>query len=248
MQFFSIPGFGPVQKFDYASRSSFEAAINKLKASDGGDCPEKTFNGIIDAIKIGEPLPGSPMYVFVDAPPKAKDDYNRENAIGYALEYMMPVNFFFSTQSCGDPGNNADYQSIVKDTGGMGLFFSNASSISSTDTLVAADLDGSTVISSGDSISGSRRRRDLLDLFSRSSSDVPFPVDSTVKTLIISISASRNWNHVKVVDSAGRNVAHSLNTNRGKLWMINNPSKGNWRVTVPSNVSGLAYQVSKLLN
>jgi len=240
-------GSGPVTKFDYANRAKFEGAINGLSARGGGDCPELTFNGIIDAIKIGEPLPGSPMYVFTDAPPKARGDYNRDNAIGYALDYMMPVHFFFSTRGCGNPGGNADYKSIMEDTGGLSLFFSSASSISSADALVAADLDGSTIISSGDSSSARRGKRGLFSLFGAksSSSDVFFPVDGTVKKLIISISASRNWNSVNVQDNTGKNVAHSLNMNKGKLWMINDPSKGNWKVTVPSSVSGFSYQVKK---
>jgi len=240
---YNDPGFGPVRKFDHASRSSFESAINGLTARGGGDCPELTFHGIIDAIKVGEPLPGSPMYVFTDAPPKALGDYNRDNAIGYALDYMMPVHFFFSTKGCGSPGSNADYKAIMEDTGGMSLFFSSASSISSADALVAADLDGSTIISSSDSSSARRGRRDLLGLFERSSKDVSFPVDGTMKKLIISISASRNWDSVNVLDNAGKNVGHNLNMNKGKLWMINDPSSGNWRLTAPSSVTDLSYQI-----
>ena len=202
-----------------------------------------TFNGIIDAIKVGEPLPGSPMYVFTDAPPKTRGEYNRDNAIGYALDYMIPVHFFFSTKGCQNPGNNADYKAIMEDTGGLGLFFSSASSISSADALVKADLDGSTIITTGGS-GGGRRRRDLFDLWKRASSDVAFPVDETISQLIISITASSNYNSVTLRDGKGNNVAHKLIMNKGKLWMVAKPAKGMWRLAVPSNVGGLSYQVS----
>ncbi|KAK3738880.1 hypothetical protein QZH41_014662 [Actinostola sp. cb2023] len=239
---YNDPGAGPVRNFDDSKRAGFETAINGLWAHGGGDCPELTFNGIIDAIKVGEPLPGSPMYVFTDAPPKTRGEYNRDNAIGYALDYMIPVHFFFSTRGCQNPGNNADYKAIMEDTGGLGLFFSSASSISSADALVKADLDGSTVISSGGS-GGGRRRRDLFNLWKRASSDVAFPVDESVSKLIISISATNNYNSVNLADGSGRNVAHTLNMNKGKLWIINSPAKGMWRLSVPSNVGGLSYQI-----
>ncbi|KAK3738877.1 hypothetical protein QZH41_014661 [Actinostola sp. cb2023] len=239
---YNDPGAGPVRKFDDSKRAGFETAINGLWAHGGGDCPELTFNGIIDAIKIGEPLPGSPMYVFTDAPPKTRGEYNRDNAIGYALDYMIPVHFFFSTRGCQNPGNNADYKAIMEDTGGLGLFFSSASSISSADALVKADLDGSTVISSGGS-GGGRRRRDLFNLWQRASTDVAFPVDESVSKLIISISARSRYTLVNLADGSGTKVAHTLNMNKGKLWIINSPAKGMWRLLVPSNVGGLSYQI-----
>ena len=47
----------------------FVEAINALNADGGGDCPEYTFQGILNALGQ-EPLFGSPMYVFTDAGPK----------------------------------------------------------------------------------------------------------------------------------------------------------------------------------
>ena len=56
----------------YTSSTEFQAAIDNLRARGGGDCEELPFHGIIDAINLGQPKPGSPMYVFTDA--GAKDD------------------------------------------------------------------------------------------------------------------------------------------------------------------------------
>merc|ERR1712212_595710 len=135
-----------------------------------------------------------------------------------------------------------DYKAIMEDTGGLSLFFGRASDISSADALVKADIDGSTIISAGGSGHG-RRRRDLFNLWKRASSYVRFPVDESVSKLIISVSATYNYNGVNVVDGNGRNVAHTLNMNKGKLWIIEYPSKGIWRLIVPFNVRGLSYQI-----
>lgn len=48
------------------SGTKFVQDIENLYASGGGDCPELTFTGILDAMKA-EPEPGSPIYVFTDA-------------------------------------------------------------------------------------------------------------------------------------------------------------------------------------
>jgi hypothetical protein len=160
---------------------------------------------------------------------------------------MMPVHFFFSTRGCRNPGNNADYKAIMEDTGGLGLFFKSASAISSAEPLVKADLDGSTIISSGGS-SRPRYGRDLSSLWKRASRAVAFPVDESVANLIVSTSALRNSNYVNLFDSRGRRVAQTLTMNRGKLWLIKNPRKGMWRLSVPYHVNGLSYQVLRMIN
>ena len=88
-----------------------------------------------------------------------------------------------------------------------------------------------------------RRRRDLFNLWKRASSDVSFPVDESISKLIISISATYNYNGVTLIDGSGKNVPHKLNMNKGKLWIIENPAKGMWKLLVPSNVRGFSYQV-----
>lgn len=85
--------------------------------------------------------------------------------------------------------------------------------------------------------------RDPSNLWKRSSSDVTFPVDESVSKLIISIRATFNHDGVTLLDGSGRTVPHKLNMNKGKLWIIPNPSKGTWRISVPSNVRGFSYQV-----
>ena len=75
-------------------------AINNLKPHGGGDCPEYTFAGMLEAL-YQDPLWGSPMYVFTDAGPKDASDENIEEVkhLASAEEYGVTINFF-TTGKC----------------------------------------------------------------------------------------------------------------------------------------------------
>ncbi|XP_031561318.1 hemicentin-1-like [Actinia tenebrosa] len=240
---FNDPTTGPVQKFSEDQLAQFEAAISRLSAHGGNDCPELSFKGIIDGIVKGNPLPSSPMYVFTDAPGKAVGEFNRDNAIGYALDYMMPINFFFSTLGCADPSKSPDYQAIIEDTGGIGLFFKNPSAFTAATPVVESDLDGTSFVYGGCIGCSRRRKRDLLDMIRRANHDIPFPVDGTVKRLIVSISAAANVDKVQLKDPAGSSAPAPLAMQGGKLWTVDAPAKGSWHLVADSSVSKLFYQV-----
>ena len=70
----------------------FLDAINALNAHSGGDCPEYTFQGILNA--LGQmPLLGSPMYVFTDAGPKDATTDNIELVKLMAEADEITINF-----------------------------------------------------------------------------------------------------------------------------------------------------------
>ena len=73
----------------------FVAAINNLRAHGGGDCPEYTFRGMLEAL-YQDPAWGSPMYVFTDAGPKDATEYDIEEVktLAGADEYGVTINFF----------------------------------------------------------------------------------------------------------------------------------------------------------
>lgn len=73
----------------------FVAAINNLTAHGGGDCPEYTFRGMLEAL-YQDPAWGSPMYVFTDAGPKDATEYDVEEVKTLASddEYGVTINFF----------------------------------------------------------------------------------------------------------------------------------------------------------
>ena len=178
------------------------------------------------------------MYVFTDAPPKnGSMGYNKDNAIRIAKRNKIPVHFFFSTNGCGNPAGDPDFKAIIKQTGATGFFFGRASDIGSADSLVKADLNGSVVIASGST--GTSK-----------ASDVTFPVDDSVMTLSVSIEALSNFNAVNLIDSTGKSLVPTVRLVRGKLWSIENPSKGMWTLSVGSSiVLGLKYEASMhLLN
>lgn len=70
----------------------FVQAIDALNAHKGGDCPEYTFQGILNALGQ-EPLLGSPMYVFTDAGPKDATPENIEEVKMLAEDDEITINF-----------------------------------------------------------------------------------------------------------------------------------------------------------
>ena len=88
-------GTPPVIVKEETEAGEFVAEINKLKAHGGGDCPEYTFKGMLEAL-YQDPAWGSPMYVFTDAGPKDATEYDIEEvkALASGDEYGVTINFF----------------------------------------------------------------------------------------------------------------------------------------------------------
>lgn len=70
----------------------FVQAINALNAHSGGDCPEYTFQGILNALGQ-DPFLGSPMYVFTDSGPKDATTENIEHVKMLAEMNEITINF-----------------------------------------------------------------------------------------------------------------------------------------------------------
>lgn len=88
-----MAGTGPVTYRSYAKKYQFLTDIQKLRARGGGDCPELTFKGILDAMAEG-PNYGSPLYVFTDASAKDHTEENLEEVLLFAEENGITINFF----------------------------------------------------------------------------------------------------------------------------------------------------------
>ena len=69
----------------------FTEEINKLRAHDGGDCPEYTFEGVLGALNTF--MIAGPMYVFTDAGPKDATVDKIEEAKMIAVEFGVTINF-----------------------------------------------------------------------------------------------------------------------------------------------------------
>ena len=76
--------------------AAFVDAINDLRAHGGGDCPEYTFKGILEAL-YQDPEQQSPMYVFTDADPKDATEENVEQVKALARNYALGVTINFLT-------------------------------------------------------------------------------------------------------------------------------------------------------
>ena len=131
---FPIIGWGNLTKYNESQRSQFVDAIDALTASEGGDCPELAFHGIVDAMKKGNPRPDSPMYVFTDAQPKDADDatgYDVDSAIGLTLDYMTTVNMFYGPKFsiCKAAQDSEDFKRLVSESDGQELLFFDNSEI-----------------------------------------------------------------------------------------------------------------------
>ena len=74
--------------------AGFVKAIRDLSATGGGDCPELTFQAMIDAL-YESPHEGSPMYVFTDATAKDDSEVNRGLLESLAVNvHKATINFF----------------------------------------------------------------------------------------------------------------------------------------------------------
>ncbi|XP_032240089.2 uncharacterized protein LOC5514646 [Nematostella vectensis] len=245
---YNDPDSGPVTTYNQSHINEFKKAVSHLYAYGGYDCPELTFNGIINAIRQGKPKQGSPIFVFTDAPAKPDGEYTRDAVIATALEYMIPVNFFFNPEGCSTPDKDLDYQAITAGTGGSSWMFNSASDISSTAVgFVEADLDGSTIIATGEAPAGTRKRSPLGVVPHTKAAVVEFSVDDSIDKLVISIEASKFWHHIKVFDPSSVWMPATLNMNNGMVWFYEGDAvkTGRWRIQVPSLVVGFSYQASK---
>ncbi|KAK3736430.1 hypothetical protein QZH41_014496, partial [Actinostola sp. cb2023] len=233
---FNDPDCGPVKTFTKTEKLKFDAAIDRLDAFGGGDCQEPAFEGIINAIDHGAPFPSSPMFVFTDSPSKIKGHNTGDAAIGLALDHMMHINFFFSRYGCSNPRRDSDFGHAMEDTGGIELFFPTPLSFHRADGFVKADLDGTAIISVGRTMGGSGGMKVAPPR-------IEFPVDRTIRRLIVSVTAASNDAGVGLVDSNGKVLSNALSMFEGKLWVVENPIKGTWALIIRSDVQGLSYTI-----
>lgn len=173
------------------------------------------------------------MYVFTDSPSKTKGYRNSDAAIGLARDNIMNINFFFSRYGCANPLKDTNYDRTMDDTGGLGLFFPTPLSFYKAEDILKADLDGTVIICSGgfNRNSGTIKQR------------IEFPVDRTIRRLIISMTAVSNSSGVNLLDSRGNVLGNRLAMFEGALWIVDNPINGTWALVMNSWVSQLSYIV-----
>lgn len=240
--FFILAAWG--NTFRCPNETSFVEALDSLTAAGGKDCPELTFNGIIDAIEKGDPIPGSPMFVFTDAGAKegARPKYTLDNALGLTLKYAIPVNFFFSTESgsCGSFQSHDALVDLLDGTGGFGMQFNSSGEIQRMGGVVSMALDGTATILEGRS---SEARGRLNRRASARDKTYTLPVDDTVESLIVTYFASAEADLVELRNPAKLPQPRTEALAQGGLWIIKNPTQGLWELFIPSEVGTHSFKV-----
>ena len=125
--------------------AKFLQDIENLSAN-GGDCPELTFTGVLDAMR-SEPEPGSPMYVFSDASAKDATDDNITEATVYAKFERIPINFF-ATGLCGR-SSYQPFEDLARETCGYMFKLPSSSHLSKLSAITSVTLGGATCQAKG---------------------------------------------------------------------------------------------------
>ena len=218
----------------FSDESSFVSALDRLTAFGGNDCPELAFNGIIDAIEIGKPAITSPMFVLTDAGVKPGEGpkYTLDNALGVVMNNLIPVNFFYSTESgsCGTFQRHEAFVELVDETEGFAMQFNSSGEIMKMSEAMTLALDGTTTILEGRSTTS--RGRTL-----RSARDKTYtiPVDDTIETLLVTYIASNDPHRVELRNPARLPQPRTENLAQGGVWIIKRPTHGIWSLVFPAN-------------
>lgn len=199
-----LTGAGPITQLSKNESSTFLTAINRLRASGGGDC---------NALDRG-PADGSPMYVFTDAPKDATKK-NKNDVLDLAKAYDIKINFFMR-ESCGPSSAFQHYKDVARDTGGIEYTLSSTRELKRlASEIVDASLTGGISLQSNDWgwVKG-RRRRSIDTKYS-------IPVDDSIEKVSIVVTAQKSANDISLVDPKGNTVTvGSLPLTNGVVYNI----------------------------
>jgi hypothetical protein len=219
---FNDPGTGPVQSV--SDIAEFTAIMSGLTASGGGDCPEFSMTGILNAIEAV--TESTELFLFTDA--ASKDAELESQVIAAALDKDVHINIFKFDSGCDDgltkrvdSASNKVYGSLAAATGGTyhSLPRNNVGSISSLlETLTASSSNAVLKISA--TADGSEKT-------------YSFPVDSLMTQ--VSISSSGAGVTFTYKNPGGAIPAANINTVTladGKHITITSPPAGLWEITI----------------
>ena len=212
----------------YSDPDSFIAAISKLGASGGGDCPEYAMTGVKNALALTF---GGTLHLWTDA--SAKDPILADSIAMYASKQQVSI-YSYLFGDCGT-GSVAAFKTISSGT--KGQYFSGLSSVDASITAKLAEL-----LTLEDKVdlwyidfnpTLSRRQaapRSLaFDLL----------VDSSLKNLTFSLSGTSltltlvRPDGATVLGSDRETTFYNLAT--GVIYSISDPQPGAWKMTVSGN-------------
>ncbi len=194
------------------------SAVNAIRVTGGGDCPELSQAGLLAGIAAARD--GSKLYFFSDA--SAKDGSLAGNVIAAANAKDITINYILNG-SCSpvDPA----YIRGAQETGGQ-LFFLSSGEIARVFSLIEPSL------------SGDLQPMVLVNTrLTSESRSYQVPVDSTVRRITFSVSLDVPG-AVRVVRPSGLDVlatdadAVVTNLSTGRIVTVNSPDRGNWQLHV----------------
>lgn len=221
---------------------SFVTALKDIKPIGGGDCPELTFKGMIDAIDIGQPQDGSPMYVMTDASSKDASEENVAIVQQRALVNGFVINFFIFDHFCSRGDAVKAFQKIAQETSGQVFRLKDETELEQLTGLTAVSLGGSAVISNAAENTSFRKRRSV----SNQKKSYSIPVDDSIDTLVISVTtdqsrkSANNWGVSLTSPSGILTGVSQKQLDKGTVYQIINPSVGVWNLEI-SNGNSVNY-------
>jgi hypothetical protein len=213
---FNDPDYGPPLVTDEAS--VLLGGVNALSAHGGGDCPELSQSGLLEAIDGS--LPNSMLYLFTDA--SALDSGLVNSVIAKARDKDQVLNYALSG-SCSpyDPA----YIRGASETGGLLIPLANrsATEVTKLTSLFLAQLSGdlTRVASSKGTLAGATSQQ--------------FPIDATARRLVVlanadSLSDFKLRRPSGAVVAAGDPDTQITTILQGRIVIVNAPATGFWTV------------------
>lgn len=232
---FNDPKTGPLTYKKAGKGKEFEKAIEKLHAHGGGDCPELTFKGILDAIAAG-PNYGSPLYAFTDASAKDATTENIEDVLLWAEEMRLTINFF-TTGLCG-LSTYKPFEDLAKKTCGYMFNLPRSSDLKRLSSITSGALVGATCLHKGGrgNASGKKKR-------STRSYKYRISIDDSTEEVFITVKRQSSSQRVTLKNPRGFNVNSGvIKFPTNVIYKINKPRPGTWMLTV-SGYGKHSYQV-----
>lgn len=219
---FGDPDVGSAFVTDQAS--SLRNRVNSLFASGGGDCPELSMSGMLNAIDASSA--GSSLYLFTDA--TAKDSSLQGNVIAAARAKDITMHaYLFGSCSPIDPA----YHAMTSETGGQLLLLNRTTSeTEKLFDLITPSLTGDLqpIFISQSNLSGTK--------------EITIPIDSSVSNAVFSIGMDVKG-EIKLIDPNGIEIVGFTDISSGRIFSINTPVSGLWTIKITGN-GGVTISVS----
>lgn len=189
-----------------------------------------TFTGIKSALEKG-PAPGSPLFVFTDAPPKDATNTFVEEVTLMAQGSSTNAYFFQSTTSCGAAGADKPFKEFARNNCGQVFELPKSSAEFAKMKSVTKGLLGGTVcppIISWAPFLDKRRKRTTVPGYK-------LQVDDTMDRTIVSVSSERGGSRIELKDPLGASVTSGkIIVGKVTIFEVDHPRPGIWSLIVPS--------------